>query len=117
MHESLIIALLLWDQKLFFEFHEWLEQKWHNSQGTEKIIFQALIRAAGTYIHLEHGKIAGARKMASRAVTNLIRYKESIPIFFNVELLVAKLKALDPVPPKLGANRLLAKKTVNSKGC
>jgi hypothetical protein len=64
-----------------------------------------LIRAAGTYMHLECGRHMGARKMSSKAVETLIRYKESIPVF-NVELLIAKLKTLDPVPPKLGATRL-----------
>jgi hypothetical protein len=105
IHETYIIALLLWDQELFFEVHEWLEKKWRNSQGAEKIILQALIRAAGTYMHLECGRHMGAKKMASKAVASLSRYKESIPVF-NVELLIAKLKALDPVPPKLGATRL-----------
>ena len=108
IHETYVIALLLWNQELFFEVHEWLEKEWRNSQGAEKIILQALIRAAGTYMHLECGRHVGAKKMASKAVENLIRYKESIPVF-NVELLIAKLKALDPVPPKLGATRLLAK--------
>ena len=108
IHETYIIAVLLWDQELFFEVHEWLEIKWRNSQGTEKIVFQALIRAAGAYMHLECGRHMGAKKMASKAVATLIRYKESIPVF-NVELLIAKLKALDPVPPKFGATSLLAK--------
>jgi hypothetical protein len=105
-HDTFIIAILLWDQGLFFEVHEWLETKWRDSQGTEKMISQALIRAAGAYIHLEHGRNAGARKMASKAVASLIRYKASVPPYLNVELLVAKLKTLDPIPPKLGATRL-----------
>lgn len=108
IHETYIIAVLLWDQELFFEVHEWLEKKWRNNQGAEKIVLQALIRAAGTYMHLECGRHVGAKKLASKAVTTLIHYKESIPVF-NVELLIAKLKALDPVPPKLGAKRLPGK--------
>ncbi|UCD90753.1 MAG: DUF309 domain-containing protein [Desulfobacterales bacterium] len=113
IHETYIIALLLWDQELFFEFHEWLEQKWLNSKGAEKIKSQALIRAACTYIHLEHGRNEGAKKTASKAMANLIRHKELVPAFFNVELLVAKLKALDPVPPKLGATEFIAKIATN----
>ena len=103
VHETYIIALLLWDQELFFEVHEWLENKWHDSEGTEKMILQALIRAAGTYLHLEYGRNEGAKKMAAKAVASLIRYKAFVPVFFNLEVLVAKLKAVDPVPPKLGA--------------
>ena len=108
-HETFLIALLLWDQELFFEVHEWLESKWHDSEGTEKMIFQALIRAAGVYVHLEHGRTAGARKMASKAVASLTRNKAFVPSCFNRKLLIDKLKALDPVPPKLGALRWPAK--------
>jgi len=108
-HETYIIAILLWDQELFFEVHEWLEKKWRNSQGAEKVILQTLIRAAGTYMHLECGRDMGAKKMASKAVDTLIQYKESIPVF-SVELLISKLKSLDPVPPKFGTNRLPEKK-------
>ena len=112
-HDTFIIALLLWDQELFFEFHEWLEKKWRGSKGIDKMILQALIRAAGAYIHMEHGRIAGARKMASKAAASLTRYKRFVPPFLNVELLVSKLKALDAAPPKLGASALSA--SVKSK--
>jgi hypothetical protein len=107
-HDTFMVALLLWDQELFFEVHEWLENKWRDSEGSEKMIFQALIRAAGTYIHLEHGRIAGAGKMASKAVESLIRHRARVPSCYNVDLLIEKLKALDPVPPKLGASPLRA---------
>lgn len=115
IHETYLIAVLIWDQELFFEVHEWLEKKWHSSKGTEKIIAQSLIRAAGTYIHLEHGKKAAAGKMASKAAEGLTSHKESVPLFIDAEVLVAKLNALDPVPPKLGAERFVAKKRNNSR--
>jgi hypothetical protein len=106
--DAYIIAVLLWDQELFFEVHEWLEEKWRDSEGTEKMIFQALIRAAGAYVHLEHGRISGARKIASKAVAGLMRHSARIPSCYNIDLLIGKLKALDPVPPKLGASPLRA---------
>jgi len=102
-HETFGVALLLWDQELFFEVHEWLEKKWRTGKGAEKMIYQALIRAAGVYVHLEHGRTEGARKMALKAVAGLTCYKSFAPSCFNVELLIDKLKALDPDPPKLGA--------------
>ena len=52
---------------------------------------------------LEHGREAAAKKLASTAVDDLVRYRAQVPAFFNVDRLVAKLQALDPVPPKLGA--------------
>ena len=115
IHDAFIIALLLWDQELFFEVHEWLENKWRESKGPEKMIYQALIRAAGAYVHLEHGRIVGAREMASKAAASLTRYKRTVPAFLNIELLLSKLKALDPVPPKLGPSKLPAKSRHQSK--
>lgn len=100
--ETNAIALLLWNQELFFEFHEWLEKKWLKAGGTEKIILQALIRAAGTYAHLAHGRKEGAKKMAAKAVDSLIQYKSMVPSVFEVEVLITKLAALDPTPPKFG---------------
>ena len=39
-------AMVLWDQKLFFEVHEVLEHAWYQATGDEKKILQAMIRAA-----------------------------------------------------------------------
>jgi uncharacterized protein len=113
-HDTFRVALLLWDQELFFEVHEWLEKTWRAGKGAEKMISQALIRAAGVYIHLEHGRTASARKMALKAAAGLTRYKALAPSCFNVERLIDKLKALDPVPPKFGALRS-AEKSRRSK--
>lgn len=95
------IALLLWDQELFFEVHEWLEKSWLRSKGPEKVLLQALIRAAGTYAHLEKGRNEGARKMSSKAIPALIEHKTLLPVFFDIAQLIESLKTLDPVPPKL----------------
>lgn len=100
--ETYAIAVLLWNQELFFEVHEWLEEKWLKAIGTEKVVVQALIRAAGTYVHLEHGRREGAKKMALKAVASLLQHQTTVPPVFNVESLVAKLTGLDPVPPKFG---------------
>ena len=94
------IALLLWDQRLFFECHEWLEKRWRRSEGTEKKMIQALIWSAGAYSHLEYGRIAAAGKLAARAIVGLNHCREQVPAMFNVDVLVNKLKALDPIPPK-----------------
>lgn len=100
--ETYGIAVLLWDQELFFEVHEWLEQRWLTAGGPEKEILQALIRAAGTYVHLRHGRPQGAKKMAAKAVAALVAHRALVPAVFNVDTLIAKLAALDPIPPKFG---------------
>ena len=109
--ETDAIALLLWDQELFFEVHEWLENNWVEAAGTRKIILQALIRAAGTYILFKYGRIHGAEGMAKKAKDILAQHKESLPSFLHIELLIEKLKKPDPIPPKLGADRYIAQRT------
>ncbi len=96
------VALLLWDQGLFFECHEWLEKTWRRSEGAEKKMIQAVIWSAGAYSHLEYGRTAEAGKLAARAIVGLRRYREQVPALFDVDVLVNKLEALDPVPPKFG---------------
>ena len=94
------IALLLWNQALFFECHEWLEKIWGRSEGSEKEMIQAMIGSAGAYAHLEYGRTAAAGKLAARAIVAQKHYRERVPDLFDVVVLVSKLEALDPVPPK-----------------
>ncbi|MBI9090666.1 MAG: DUF309 domain-containing protein [Desulfobacterium sp.] len=104
--DTYAVALLLWDQGLFFEVHEWVEAKWLYSSGPGKLVLQALIRAAGTYVHLEAGCPEKAKKMVAKALPPLIQHKALVPGFFNVDVLIASLDPLNPVPPKLGASKL-----------
>ncbi len=101
--ETYRIAVLLWDQELFFEVHEWLEEKWHTANGVEKKVMQALIRAAGTYVHLSLGRLDSAKKIAQKALAGLVEHKASVPVDIDVERLIEKLQALDPIPPQLGS--------------
>jgi hypothetical protein len=94
-------ALVLWDNALFFETHEILEALWINSSGTHKLILQALIRAAGYYIHLGTGNQSGADKMAGRAWEVLHKYRGEIPPFPGLDNLLKCLARRESVPPKL----------------
>ena len=95
------IAMALWNEQLFFEVHEWLEQAWHQSRGDTREGYQAVIRAAGVYIHLEAGRRASALQLASKAVEGLGRQRNLLAGYFDVARLLEKLEPLDPVPPKL----------------
>jgi len=101
MEEPFARALVLWDLGLFFEVHELLEGEWLAASGVHKLVLQAMIRAAGVYIQLEHGNTKGARKMAEKAVETLTRQRDAVPPIFDLGLLLAKLRKVDPVPPKL----------------
>jgi hypothetical protein len=100
--DKYILALHLWDEELFYEVHEYLEYHWKRAAGEDKRILQAMIRAAGTYIHLEHGNLIGAEKMAAKAVKILEASRGLLPFCLDLDLLLLKLRNLDPVPPKLG---------------
>lgn len=95
-------AYILWDEELFFEVHEIVEHLWLQATGPRKAALQGLIRAAGFYVLAEHdSRKRGAGKMAAKAVESLERDYEALPSLPSRQQLIARLKALDPVPPKL----------------
>lgn len=100
MQDTYGIACRIWNQSLFFEFHEWLEQSWHRTAGSEKQVLQALIRSAGVYLLLEYDRKNGAKKMAVKAAASLCKLRAFVPDSFDVVRLINKLSVLDPVPPK-----------------
>ncbi len=101
INDAFTRGLVLWDLELFFEVHEILEHAWLKATGPEKLILQAMIRAAGVYIHLEYGNRKGARKMAAKAIAGFQANLQSVPTELDIEILLRKLHILDPVPPKL----------------
>jgi hypothetical protein len=101
LDHPLDIAVAIWDQHLFFETHEYLEQHWMTAHGDEKKLLQAIIRAAGAYVHLEQGNLTGARRIATKAVAVLEHHQDRLAPYADPRLLLAKLRSLDPKPPML----------------
>lgn len=97
-------ALVLWDHELFFETHEILEKLWKKAAGPEKLVLQAMIRAAGYFIHLADSNQAGADKMAARSVEILRTYREKVPSFPGLERLIECLDRKESAAPKLLAD-------------
>ncbi len=71
------------------------------ASGETKLILQAMIRAAGMYVQLDHGNTKGAASMAAKAVAVLEANSSQIEDVFELDLLLHKLREVDPVPPKL----------------
>ncbi len=95
-------ALVLWNQGLFFEFHEIIEEIWHNTRNDpEKQALQALIRAAGVYVHLAAGRPQVAARMAAKATSGLIAHGPALPVPLNLAPLIRALAQLQPLPPPL----------------
>ena len=108
LENPLDIALILWDRGLFFEMHEYLEAYWKAASGEERRLFQALIRAAGTYVHLEQGNLPGARRIAAKAIYGLKPVMDRLAPHADPNRLLDKLGRLDPRPPKLFGTARLA---------
>ena len=93
-------AAVLWDLHLFFEAHELLEQAWMQAAGEDKLVLQAMIRAAGVYIKLEYGYEETARKMAGKALPVLNAHRAALAHFFDPEPLLLAL-ANPTLPPPI----------------
>ena len=94
-------ALILWNNGLFFEVHERLEDVWMTTDGDERKALQGLIRAAGTYVHLQNNHNKAATSMAAKAVTALSLHHNKLPFLHNYEVLIKHLKDLRLDPPTL----------------
>lgn len=99
-NDFFLIACILWNFELFFEFHEWLEIKWTAARGNYKKALQAMILAAIAYEQVAYDRKFSAKKVALKAIGLFNQYKDLIPKPFDANLFIVKLAALDPVAPK-----------------
>ena len=94
-------ALIIWNQGLFFEFHDHLESIWKSETGDLRQALKGLIKAAGVYIHLEQNHRQAAQSLANKAFALLQQYRHCLTFMANSETLLIKLKSIDPDPPRL----------------
>lgn len=94
-------ALIIWNQGLFFEFHDHLEGIWKSASGDMRQALKGLIKAAGVYIHLEQDHRQAAQSLANKAFVLLQQYRHCLTFMANSEALLNKLKTIDPDPPQL----------------
>lgn len=97
-------ALILWNLGLFFEVHEILEEAWLKSDGREKLVLQALIRAAGYAIKGEHGYLDQAKRMAAKALPVLEANQDLLAPYCRLEPLLAALRNCTPLPQLMPAD-------------
>lgn len=93
-------ALVLWDLELFFEVHEVLEHAWYSAKGEEKLLLQALIRAAGVFIKQELGYDVQARKIAAKAIA-VLEHTTLLSEYCDVTILTDALTKPGTMAPKL----------------
>ncbi len=97
------IANLLWSHELYFEVHEWLEEKWMSSKGDEKKSIQALILSAIAYEQLTYNRKSPAQKVAAKAIVLLKEYRTAIPNPFDPDILIGSLLNLELNSPRVNA--------------
>ena len=99
--DTLIQAVIIWNEGLFFETHEQLELIWHKAKGEFREAIKGWIKAAGAYVHLECNRRQPALGLSHKAVLLLKRYGHALTCIQNLNTLITALEPLNPIPPKL----------------
>jgi hypothetical protein len=84
-------AEILWEQRLYFEMHELLENIWNSAEGNERKALQGLIRAAGMKIHAENGNTRAAVAMGRKAQADLQLYGRALIRLNRLESILAEI--------------------------
>jgi uncharacterized protein len=103
------------NEGLFFECHETLEEIWLEDHGADRLFYQGIIQIAAGYFKLEQGVPAGALKLWRTGLDKIAPYA---PVHFGirVESLMHAVKAdLAKLEsnPQAGANVTLNPPTIN----
>ena len=101
LDDAMLQSLVLWNNGLFFEFHDHLERIWQKTTGDEHQALKGLIQAAGVYIHMEHNRQDAAKNLSIKSLNLIRRYSRSLAFITNLDVLTKKLENLDPVSPIL----------------
>lgn len=94
-------AVVIWNQGLFFEFHDHLEAIWQAATGDRRQALKGLIKAAGVYVHLEQQHEQAAKSLAMKSYNLLRQYPHCLTFIANYKTLLERLKNCEPVPPRL----------------
>ena len=101
LNEPLLQSLVIWNNGLFFEFHEHLEGLWMQATGDQRQALKGLIKAAGVYAHHEYNHLPAVKSLSAKSYDLLQQYSHCLAFVENLDVLTQKLKTLDPDPPRL----------------
>jgi predicted metal-dependent hydrolase len=74
--EALEKGIAQFNDGLFFECHDTLEDVWTGVRGPARAFLQGLIQAAVGFYHLGNGNRAGAKSLLRRSLSRLERYPD-----------------------------------------
>lgn len=67
LHARARQGIRLFNQGRYFEAHEELEAAWREEHGRIRELYQGILEAGVTYLHLKRGNLAGAEKVLRRS--------------------------------------------------
>jgi predicted metal-dependent hydrolase len=68
--------LLLFNEGRYFEAHEELEMAWKEERGEVRRLYQGILEAGVTYLHIRRGNYRGALKVYERSMRWLRRWPD-----------------------------------------
>ena len=77
IHPRALQGILLFNQGKYFEAHEELEAAWKEETGRIRRLYQGILEAAVTYLHITRGNYAGAVKVYGRSMKWLKDWPET----------------------------------------
>ena len=77
LHPAASRGLTLFNAGEYFEAHEALESAWRDEPGSVRILYQGILQAAVTYLHIQNVNFDGAIKVAERAALKLDQCPDS----------------------------------------
>lgn len=69
-------GLRLFNAGQYFECHEELELAWNEEPGEIRGLYQGILQAAVTYLHIRRGNFEGALKVYKRSMRHLVPWPE-----------------------------------------
>ncbi len=68
LHPRALEGMRLFNEGRFFEAHEELEAAWKDERGPVRQLYQGILEAAVTYLHIRRGNYPGAIKVYGRSM-------------------------------------------------
>jgi predicted metal-dependent hydrolase len=76
LHPKARAGFTLFNQGRYFEAHEELEMAWKEERGNVRRLYQGILEAGVTYLHIHRGNYAGALKVYGRSMRWLREWPE-----------------------------------------
>jgi uncharacterized protein len=77
LHPRACEGLILFNEGKYFEAHEELESAWRDERGKVRELYQGILEAGVTYLHITRGNYAGAVKVYGRSMRWLRQWPET----------------------------------------